>query len=129
MVHRFHSVHFAYPFRSDVQALASRFSPCFGQVLKGVSFVVEAGTSAGLVGPSGGGKSTVMAMIQRFYDPASGAVLIGQEQRALNELNIRWWRKQVGFVGQEPILFDATVKENATWAQAWELRLQDPAPK
>lgn len=93
----FKDVRFAYPFRPDVQ------------VLKGVSFTLEAGTSAGLVGPSGGGKSTVMAMIQRFYDPKSGSVLIGQSARPLTELNIRWWRKQVGFVGQEPILFDASL--------------------
>lgn len=99
----FKDVKFAYPFRPDVQ------------VLKGVSFVLEAGTSAGLVGPSGGGKSTVMAMIQRFYDPASGSVLIGQSGKPLSNLNIRWWRKQVGFVGQEPILFDASVLDNVLY--------------
>lgn len=99
----FKDVRFAYPFRPDVQ------------VLKGVSFTLEAGTSAGLVGPSGGGKSTVMAMIQRFYDPKSGSVLIGQSARPLTELNIRWWRKQVGFVGQEPILFDASVLDNVLY--------------
>ena len=58
---RFQTVQFAYPFRPDVQASALGPSPCCWQVLKGVSFVLEAGTSAGLVGPSGGGKSTVMA--------------------------------------------------------------------
>jgi len=99
----FKDVKFAYPFRQDVQ------------VLKGVSFVLEAGTSAGLVGPSGGGKSTVMAMIQRFYDPVSGSVLIGQSGKPLSSLNIRWWRKQVGFVGQEPILFDASVLDNVLY--------------
>lgn len=54
-------------------------------------------------------------MIQRFYDPKSGSVLIGQSARPLTELNIRWWRKQVGFVGQEPILFDASVLDNVLY--------------
>ncbi|CAJ1383037.1 unnamed protein product, partial [Effrenium voratum] len=99
----FQAVKFAYPFRPDVQ------------VLKEVSFVLQAGMSAGLVGPSGGGKSTVMAMIQRFYDPSSGAVLIGSNRQPLRDLNIRWWRKQVGFVGQEPILFNASVLENVMY--------------
>lgn len=99
----FQEVNFTYPFRPDVQ------------VLNGVSFVLAAGQSAGLVGPSGGGKSTVMAMLQRFYDPGSGAVLVGQSRKPLHELNIRWWRKQVGFVGQEPVLFDASVLENVMY--------------
>ena len=67
---RFQSVQFAYSFRPDVQAPAPSSSPCFCQVLKGVSFVLEAGTSAGLVGPSGGGKSTVMA--SRFIESCIG---------------------------------------------------------
>ena len=99
----FRNVQFAYPFRPDVQ------------VLKGISFVLEAGKSAGLVGPSGGGKSTVMAMLQRFYDPGSGDVLIGGTQQPLRELNIRWWRKQIGFVGQEPILFNTSILENVMY--------------
>lgn len=99
----FQDVRFTYPFRPDVQ------------VLQGVSFVLEAGRSAGLVGPSGGGKSTVMAMLQRFYDPASGSVLVGQDRTPLSDLNIRWWRKQVGFVGQEPILFNASILDNVVY--------------
>jgi len=99
----FQEVRFSYPFRPDVQ------------VLQGVSFVLEAGQSAGLVGPSGGGKSTVMAMLQRFYDPASGQVRIGQGRTSLSELNIRWWRKQVGFVGQEPVLFNASILDNVMY--------------
>jgi len=99
----FQDVKFFYPFRPDVQ------------VLKGVSFVVEARQSVGVCGPSGGGKSTVLSMIQRFYDPASGSVLIGDRKVALSDLNIRWWRKQVGFVGQEPILFNKTVLENVKY--------------
>ena len=71
------------------------------QVLKGINFKITAGQSVGLVGPSGGGKSTVMSLLQRFYDPQEGQVYIGASKRPLQSLNIRWWRKQIGFVGQE----------------------------
>jgi len=99
----FKEVQFHYPFRQNVQ------------VLKGASFLVEAGTSVGLVGPSGGGKSTIMCMLQRFYDPQGGSILVGSSRTPLNEINIRWWRKQVGFVGQEPILFEGTVLNNVKY--------------
>lgn len=99
----FEGVQFHYPFRTDVQ------------VLKDVRFTVERGTSVGLVGPSGGGKSTVMAMLQRFYDPQNGAIFVGSSRTQLSDINIRWWRKQVGFVGQEPILFDGTVLYNVKY--------------
>ena len=85
---------FFYPFRPEVQ------------VLKGITFSISRGQSVGLVGPSGGGKSTVMSLIQRFYDPQEGQVFIGADRVALNSVNIRWWRRQIGFVGQEPILFN-----------------------
>mmetsp|Transcript_3666 Transcript_3666/g.8531 ORF Transcript_3666/g.8531 Transcript_3666/m.8531 type:complete len:1275 (-) Transcript_3666:341-4165(-) len=96
----FTDVKFAYPFRPDTM------------VLKGITFKVQAGQSVGLVGPSGGGKSTIMALLQRFYDPASGSVTIGSDRMPLDKIDIRWWRRQVGFVGQEPILFNTTVKRN-----------------
>ena len=96
----FKDAKFYYPFRPEVQ------------VLKGISFSISAGQSVGLVGPSGGGKSTVMSLIQRFYDPQEGQVFIGHERVPLNTVNIRWWRRQIGFVGQEPILFNTTVRAN-----------------
>jgi len=96
----FEDVKFFYPFRPSIQ------------VLKGIHFRIATGTSVGLVGPSGGGKSTVMCLLQRFYDPQEGHIYIGTQRRPLQSLNIRWWRKQIGFVGQEPILFNSTVREN-----------------
>jgi ATP-binding cassette subfamily B (MDR/TAP) protein 1 len=98
------NVSFFYPFRPDVQ------------VLKNLSFTVNSGDSVGFVGPSGGGKSTVMALMQRFYDPQEGDVLVGAvAKKPLREINIRWWRRQIGFVGQEPILFDGTVMQNVKY--------------
>mmetsp|Transcript_57302 Transcript_57302/g.101615 ORF Transcript_57302/g.101615 Transcript_57302/m.101615 type:complete len:1276 (+) Transcript_57302:45-3872(+) len=102
----FINVKFFYPFRPQVQ------------VLKGVSFKISAGQSVGLVGPSGGGKSTVMSLIQRFYDPQEGQVVIGSGGTSLDSLNIRWWRRQIGFVGQEPILFNTSVRENVLYGLA-----------
>jgi ATP-binding cassette, subfamily B (MDR/TAP), member 1 len=99
----FTNVEFYYPFRPDVK------------VLKGLSFTIQAGQSVGIVGPSGSGKSTVMSLIQRFYDPMGGSVLIGQQKIALSTIDVRWWRKQIGYVGQEPILFDSTVLENVKY--------------
>eukprot|EP00930_Biecheleria_cincta_P069207 TRINITY_DN56980_c0_g1_i1.p1 TRINITY_DN56980_c0_g1~~TRINITY_DN56980_c0_g1_i1.p1 ORF type:complete len:1319 (+),score=303.48 TRINITY_DN56980_c0_g1_i1:81-4037(+) len=99
----FENVHFFYPFRQDVQ------------VLSGVSFVLQEGQSLGVVGPSGSGKSTIMALLQRFYDPQLGSVMIGRSRTTLSQIDIQWWRKQVGFVGQEPILFNSSVLENVTY--------------
>ncbi|CAK9090245.1 ATP-dependent translocase ABCB1 (ATP-binding cassette sub-family B member 1) (Multidrug resistance protein 1) (P-glycoprotein 1) (Phospholipid transporter ABCB1) (CD antigen CD243) [Durusdinium trenchii] len=96
----FDQVKFFYPFRPEIQ------------VLKGVNFKIRKGQSVGLVGPSGGGKSTVMSLIQRFYDPQEGSVYIGEARKPLAELNIRWWRQQIGFVGQEPVLFNTSVRNN-----------------
>ena len=95
---------FFYPFRPEIQ------------VLKGVNFKILAGQSVGLVGPSGGGKSTVMSLLQRFYDPQEGNIYIGESRKPLQALNIRWWRKQIGFVGQEPVLFNTTVQKNIMYS-------------
>jgi ATP-binding cassette subfamily B (MDR/TAP) protein 1 len=68
------------------------------------------GETIALVGTSGGGKSTVMAMLERFYDPSDGVVeYFGADIRTLN---VRWYRDQISYVGQEPILFDMTIEEN-----------------
>ena len=69
---------------------------------------MPAGRTVALVGESGSGKSTVIGLIERFYDPVSGQVLLdGVDIRGLN---LRWLREQLGLVGQEPILFNLTVK-------------------
>jgi len=102
----FRGVVFAYPFRPKVQ------------VLRGMNFAIKAGQAVGLVGPSGGGKSTMYAIIQRFYDPQQGEVLVGRQKMNLADLNLRWWRAQIGFVGQEPILFNTTVRQNVLYGAA-----------
>jgi ATP-binding cassette subfamily B protein len=80
------------------------------QVLKGVSFEVEPGEMIGLVGPSGGGKTTVVNLIARFYDVTGGRVLVdGVDVRDLDSAH---YRRQVGMVLQDPYLFHGSVAEN-----------------
>jgi ABC-type multidrug transport system fused ATPase/permease subunit len=82
-------------------------------VLKGVSLHVEAGKTLALVGRSGGGKSTIVHMLMRFYDPSSGAVLVGGHD--LRELCALDYRRHVGVVSQETQLFNGTIAENIAY--------------
>ncbi len=74
------------------------------------SLTIPAGKTVALVGSSGSGKSTVVGLIERFYDPASGCVLL--DGRDLRSLQLKWLRIQVGLVSQEPTLFATTIFEN-----------------
>jgi ATP-binding cassette subfamily B protein len=80
------------------------------QIIKGVSFTVREGEMIGLVGPSGGGKTTIVNLIARFYDVTSGAVCIDGVD--LRELDTGAYRRQVGMVLQDPYLFHGTLLEN-----------------
>ena len=79
-------------------------------MVKSLSVSVPAGERVALVGPSGAGKSTLLKLLMRFYDVKAGAVLIdGQDIR---DLPLAYLRQQIGFVQQEPFLFNGTVREN-----------------
>lgn len=94
----FKNVEFAYPTRTDQI------------VLRGCSLTIEPGQVAALVGPSGGGKSTVVNLIERFYDVQKGELLLdGQNIKQLNGSELR---KKIGLVRQEPVLFACTIAEN-----------------
>ncbi|XP_058101237.1 ABC transporter B family member 4-like isoform X2 [Magnolia sinica] len=97
-------VYFSYPARPDVQ------------VFSGFSFHVSSGTTAALVGESGSGKSTVISLVERFYDPQAGEVLI--DGINLKKLRLGWIREKIGLVSQEPILFMTTIKENIAYGKA-----------
>ena len=91
-------VKFSYPSRPDVP------------IVKDLSLTFPAGKTAALVGASGSGKSTVISLVERFYDPLSGIVrLDGFDVR---DLNVKWLRSQIGLVSQEPTLFATTIKRN-----------------
>ncbi|MGE5599283.1 MAG: ABC transporter ATP-binding protein [Bacteroidota bacterium] len=78
--------------------------------LHGVSLHIPAGTSLGLVGETGSGKSTLINLLGRFYDPDQGRVLLDGVD--LRRLDLELLRRNLGFVSQEPLLFSATIKEN-----------------
>ncbi len=80
------------------------------QVLRGVSFDVEPGEMVGLVGPSGGGKTTVVNLLARFYDPTGGVVRVDGVD--IRQLDTGHYRRQVGMVLQDPYLFLGTVLDN-----------------
>ncbi|KFO56227.1 Multidrug resistance protein 1, partial [Corvus brachyrhynchos] len=94
-------VAFNYPNRPEVK------------ILQGLNLKVEKGQTLALVGSSGCGKSTVVQLLERFYDPLDGEMLFdGKNAKALN---IQWLRAQIGIVSQEPILFDFTIAENIAY--------------
>lgn len=94
----FKGIYFSYPSRSD--------SP----ILQGLNLKVPAGKTVGLVGGSGSGKSTTIALLQRFYDPIEGEILL--DGYKTKTLHLKWLRSQMGLVNQEPILFATSIKEN-----------------
>ena len=77
--------------------------------------VVAAGTTVAIVGESGSGKSTVVQLIERFYDPQSGTVLLDDVD--IRTLNLHWLRAQIGLVSQEPVLFNMTVADNIRYGR------------
>jgi ABC-type multidrug transport system fused ATPase/permease subunit len=83
------------------------------RALENVSLRVEAGTKLALLGRSGAGKSTVAALVARFYDPASGRVCL--DGRDLRDCSLAWIRRQVGLVLQDTVLFSGTVAENIAY--------------
>ncbi|EMD42759.1 multidrug resistance protein, putative, partial [Entamoeba histolytica KU27] len=94
----FKNIHFRYPTRAD------------NEVLKGISFKAEQGKTIALVGASGCGKSTTIQLIERFYEPTSGEVLL--DGYNIKDLNVKFLRNQIGLVGQEPVLFAESVIDN-----------------
>ncbi|GAX16798.1 ATP-binding cassette, subfamily B (MDR/TAP), member 10 [Fistulifera solaris] len=95
---RFENVNFFYPSRPE------------SAVLCNFSLTIPANSTAALVGASGAGKSTVVALLQRFYDVPSGSIRI--DGHDLRDLDLPWLRANIGYVQQEPQLFGLTVREN-----------------
>ncbi|KAI6043528.1 P-loop containing nucleoside triphosphate hydrolase protein [Pisolithus marmoratus] len=92
------NVHFCYPTRPTVP------------VLRGLDMTITPGTHVALVGASGCGKSTVIQLIERFYDPLMGQVLL--DSQPINECNVQEYRKHIALVSQEPTLYAGTIRFN-----------------
>jgi ABC-type multidrug transport system fused ATPase/permease subunit len=84
-------------------------------VLRDVSFSIEPGQFVGIVGPTGSGKSTIISLIPRFYDPTAGRVLIDGVD--IREYQLQGLRQHFGFVLQDTILFRGTVRENIAYGR------------
>ncbi|KXN66797.1 hypothetical protein CONCODRAFT_11285 [Conidiobolus coronatus NRRL 28638] len=94
----FRNINFRYPTRMDVP------------IFEDYNLKVDAGTTVALVGMSGSGKSTTIQLLERFYDPIKGQILL--DGINTKDLNLKWLRRQLGLVSQEPVLFSGTIFTN-----------------
>lgn len=84
-------------------------------LLSNFSLKINGGQTVAVVGVSGSGKSTIISLIERFYDPVSGQILL--DGRDLKLYNLRWLRNHLGLVQQEPAVFSTTIRENIIYAR------------
>lgn len=89
---------YSYPSRPDVL------------IFDGLTLDIPAGKIVALVGGSGSGKSTIISLIARFYEPLSGCILL--DGHDIKRLELKWLRQQIGLVNQEPALFSMSIREN-----------------
>ena len=85
------------------------------QILRGLDLEIKAGQSVAIVGHSGNGKSTCLQLLQRFYDPNDGEILI--DGIDIRSINVNLLRSSISTVGQEPILFSTTIGENIRYGK------------
>ncbi len=107
---KFDNVTFAYPTRPAVT------------IFNGLTFEIPSGTNVCIVGPSGGGKSTVSSLLLRFYDPTSGTITINGMD--ISKTNVKSLRRRIGMVSQEPVLFSGTVAENIAYGRPHATRAE-----
>ncbi|XP_048564122.1 ABC transporter B family member 4-like [Triticum urartu] len=103
----FSNVSFKYPSRPDVQ------------IFSDFTLHIPSRKTIALVGESGSGKSTIIALLERFYDPDSGRISVDGVE--IKSLRISWLRDQMGLVGQEPVLFNDTIRANITYGKHGEV--------
>ncbi|XP_024021723.1 ABC transporter B family member 2 [Morus notabilis] len=100
---QFNNVSFSYPSRPDVT------------IFNKLCLDIPAGKIVAFVGGSGSGKSTVISLIERFYEPHSGEILL--DGTNIKELDLKWMRRQIGLVNQEPALFATSIRENILYGK------------
>ncbi|KAK4419593.1 ABC transporter B family member 11 [Sesamum alatum] len=99
----FQHVSFRYPCRPDVQ------------IFKDLCLAIHSGKTVAIIGESGSGKSTIISLLQRFYDPDSGQITL--DGVGIQKLNLKWFRQQIGLVSQEPVLFNDTIRANIAYGK------------
>ncbi len=106
----FRKVKFSYPVRTETDAAGVTTVTEPKEVLKGVSFKVKRGSRVAIVGPSGAGKSTIFSLMERFYEPTGGEILLdGQTVRSLSRADLRG---QIGYVEQDAPVLAGSIREN-----------------
>lgn len=100
---RFSNVSFAYPTRPAVN------------IFNHIDFEIPSGSNVCIVGPSGGGKSTVASLLLRFYNPTEGSISINGVD--IKDMNVKSLRRRIGMVGQEPVLFSGSIAENIAYGR------------
>ncbi len=104
------NITFAYPTRNDAK------------VLRNFSTSISPSKTLALIGPSGSGKSTIVSLLERFYTPEKGTILIDGSD--ISMFNVRWLRSKIGIVSQEPVLFDMTIAENIKYG-SWDKEISE----
>jgi putative ABC transport system ATP-binding protein len=100
---RFENLTFSYPTRPALN------------IFDNLNFEIPQGTNVAIVGPSGGGKSTIASLILRFYSPTTGRILI--DGKDISTMNVKSLRRKIGIVGQEPVLFSGSIAENIAYGK------------
>ncbi|EXJ95374.1 ABC transport system ATP-binding protein [Capronia coronata CBS 617.96] len=107
---RFKNVSFSYPTRPAVK------------IFQDLDFEIPQGSNVAIVGPSGGGKSTIASLLLRFYAPTEGQILINGKDIAT--MNVKSLRRKIGIVSQEPVLFSGTIAENIAYGRPHATRAE-----
>ncbi|WHY01175.1 ABC transporter ATP-binding protein [Neobacillus sp. DY30] len=92
-------------------------------VLEDVSFVAKPGEMIAFAGPSGGGKTTMFGLLERFYEPTSGKIMVGDIP--ITNLSVKAWRSQIGYVSQESAMMAGTIRENLCYGLPNGLSISD----
>ena len=100
------SAQFSYPSRPGID------------ILQNLNLSIKPGKTVALVGTSGSGKSTVLSLIERFYDLQSGTILLNGLDICI--LNVSWLRRQISLVSQEPVLFDMSIGDNIRYGAIYK---------
>src|SRR5690606_14169634 len=87
-------------------------------ILREIDFTVKPGEAVAIVGPSGGGKTTIFSLIERFYTPDAGQIRLGP--LPINKLDLTAWRRSIGYVSQESPIMSGTIRENICYGLSRE---------
>uniref|UniRef100_A0A183G9E0 ABC transporter domain-containing protein n=1 Tax=Heligmosomoides polygyrus TaxID=6339 RepID=A0A183G9E0_HELPZ len=102
---RFKDVHFTYPSRPN------------NPVLMGLNLTIRAGSSLALVGPSGGGKSSIVSLLQHMYEPISGSITI--DDIPIKNIDHEYYHERIVLVAQEPVLYNGSIRDNILYGCDW----------